>query len=118
MSVVGFGCGIAPNYYVFMVMRLCSAIAVSGFTLSSFVLSVEVVGHESRNFAGLVGTALFSFAYSIVALAAYFVREWRYLMCLFSGAGLLTLPLLRLVWCAGVEIIGQTFCPSMVGCLD
>ena len=94
MSAAGFGCAFAFNYYFFALMRLCCAVVTAGFTLSSYVLSVEVVGQESRNFAGLLGGAIFAFSYSIVAVAAYFLREWRYLVFLFSGVGLLNLTLL------------------------
>lgn len=93
MSVSGLGCGLAFNYHFFVLMRLLCAFAAAGFILSSYVLSVELVGRESRNFAGLLGSGLFALGYSVVALSSYFVRNWRYLTFLFSGLGLGTLSL-------------------------
>jgi hypothetical protein len=70
-----------------VLMRLLCAIGGAGFIISSFVLSVEFVGRDSRNFAGLLGSFLFGVGYCVVALGAYFFREWRHLTFLFSGAG-------------------------------
>jgi MFS family permease len=95
MSLTGFGYGFAFNYNFFVLMRLLCAIGGAGFILSSFVLSVEFVGRENRNFAGLLGTAMFALGYCVVALGAFLVREWRHLIFMFSGLGLCTFLLWR-----------------------
>ena len=68
-------------------MRMLCAIGGAGFILASYVLSVELVGRESRNFAGLLGSFLFACGYGLVALSAYLIRDWRFLTLLFSVLG-------------------------------
>lgn len=93
MALSGLGYGLAFNYYLFVMMRFLCAVFGAGFILSSFVLSVEIVGRENRNFAGLLGSGLFAFGYPVVALMAYYIRNWRYLVFIFSGFGFFGLSL-------------------------
>lgn len=91
LSSSGLGYGLATNFYFFVVMRFLNAFFGSGFLMSSFVLSVEIVGRENRNFSGLLGSGLFGVGYAVVALMAYYIRNWRYLVFTFSGLGFLAL---------------------------
>lgn len=77
----------AFNYYFFVLMRISCAFGSSGFILSSYVLSVEVVGRENRKLAGLLGSGLFAVSYPLVALMAYLLRHWRVLTVLNSALG-------------------------------
>lgn len=86
VGVSGFGYGLAPNFYIFVILRVCTAISSAGFIMSSYVLSVEIVGASSRNFAGLLGSAMFGFSYPLLSLMAYFIRRWRVLVCVYSAA--------------------------------
>ena len=93
----GLGFGLAPNYSVFVFFRLMSAISGAGVILSSYVLSVEIVGISARSFAGIAGSVFFSLSYPLLALFAYLVYTWRWLSVVVSLVGLGYLPLWRYV---------------------
>ena len=86
--MTGFGYGLAFNYYMFVIFRVLSAISGAGFIMSSYVLSVEIVGMSARSISGMLGGALFGLAYSLVAAVAYFIRSWRTLTMVLSVVGL------------------------------
>ena len=93
--VSGFGFGLAPSYTIFVFFRLLSAVSSAGVILSSYVLSVEIVGISARSYAGIAGSAFFSLAYPFLALLAYFIRSWRWLSVVISLLGLGYFPLWR-----------------------
>lgn len=95
IAASGLGYGLAFDYYSFVCFRICAAIGTSGLIISSYVLSVEVVGISARSFAGMVGSAIFGSAYPILAVLAYFVRGWRVLALLITGAGVGMFALFR-----------------------
>ena len=84
----GLGYGLAPNYFVFVFFRFTSALSNAGIAISSNVLAVEVVGMSSRSFVGFFCAGFFSVSYSLLALFAYFIRNWRYLCIITSLLGL------------------------------
>ena len=63
--------------------------------MSSYVLSVEIVGASSRSFAGLSGSALFALGYPLLSFMAYFIRRWRVLVCVYSAVAFSALLLFR-----------------------
>ena len=93
----GLGFGLSPSYPVFVFFRLLSAISSAGVILSSYVLSVEIVGISARSYAGIAGSLFFSLAYPFLALLAYFIHSWRWLSVIISLLGLGYFPLWRLV---------------------
>jgi putative MFS transporter len=93
--ISGFGYGLSPGYAIFVFFRLLSAISGAGLILSSYVLSVEIVGISARSYAGIAGAGFFSFAYPLLALLAYFIHSWRWLSVVISLLGLGYFPLWR-----------------------
>ena len=92
----GVGYALAFNFYMFVAFRVLTAINVSGFIMSSFVLTVEIVGVSARGVVGMIGPGAFGLAYSVVAAAAYFIRSWRVLSILLSVVGVGVFALIRL----------------------
>ena len=95
--VSGLGYGLAPSYTIFALFRLMSAISCAGVILSSYVLSVEIVGISARSYAGLAGACFFSLSYPCLALLAFCIRSWRWLCVIISLLGLAYFPLWRYV---------------------
>ena len=93
--VTGLGFGLAPSYTIFIFFRFLSAISYAGISISTYVLSVEVVDISTRSFAGLLGSIFFALGYSFLALLAYFIRSWRWLTVVISILGLVYFPLWR-----------------------
>lgn len=83
----GLGYGLAFDYYMFVFFRFCVGFSSIGAIASSYVLSVELVGMSTRSFAGVLGSFMFGLAYPMVAVVAYFVRQWRVLILLLTGIG-------------------------------
>ncbi len=75
----GFGYSLAPNFYVFVIFRLLVALNLAGVILSSFVLSMEIVGAEDRTYAGLACSGIFGFSYPLLAGLSYLIPNWRLL---------------------------------------
>ena len=95
MVLSGLGFGLAPSYTIFVFFRLLCAASCAGVSISSYVLSVEVVDISTRSFAGFLGAVFFSLAYPFLALLAYFIRSWRWLSVVISLLGLGYFPLWR-----------------------
>ena len=106
----GFGYSLAPNYYVFVLFRLLVALTLAGVILSSFVLSMEIVGAEDRAYAGLVCSAIFGFSYPLLAALAFVFPNWRYLGVVSSITLLPFLLLWRLVEEMLVHVCFTSFC--------
>lgn len=84
-----------PNFWSYTVMRTLVAISNMGCFLLAFIIGTEFVGPSKRVIAGVVIEIFFSFGYMLLAILAYFIRDWRVLnlviacpICLF----LLTIP--------------------------
>ena len=95
--VSGLGYGLAPSYFLFSFFRFMSAISSAGVILSSYVLSVEIVGVSARSFAGLAGSCFFSLSYPCLAILARYIYNWRCLCIVISLLGLAYFPLWRYV---------------------
>lgn len=83
----GVACSLAYDYYSFVLFRVGVAFSSIGTIMSSYVLSVEVVGVASRSYAGVIGSLLFGLGLPLLALMAYFIRQWRLLTLLVAVAG-------------------------------
>ncbi len=89
----GTGCGVAPEFYSFAFFRLSLAFFNSGMILSSYTLVLEIVGISKRTLAGISSMAFFSFGFPILAILAFFIRDWKALciVCAASGVPILML---------------------------
>ena len=91
----GFASTLAGGIYSFALLRAIVAMFNSGVITSCFVLRIEIVGTSARSFAGLVGGMFFSFGFVLLAIFAYFIRDWRLLVIVCTVYGLLHLLLWR-----------------------
>ncbi|KAJ8763158.1 hypothetical protein K2173_025543 [Erythroxylum novogranatense] len=78
MNVV-FGCltALAPNYWVYLLLRLFTGISSGGTGLCSFVLATEPIGPRSRGVAGMSTFYFFSGGIALLSGIAYLVRSWH-----------------------------------------
>lgn len=95
MILSGIGTALSVGYYSFVFFRLCSGINCAGALLSCYVLCIEIVGKSGRKVAGLTGSAIFSVGYPILAILAYFIRNWRLLTLLISASNFIVFALIR-----------------------
>lgn len=98
LTLSGLGYGLALGYLSFVSFRMFSGFNSAGLIISSYVLSVEVVGGSKRELAGMVGAAMFACCFPVLSVLAYFVRGWRYLSLLVSVMGLSLFVLLKYVY--------------------
>ena len=64
-----------------------------GVVLVGFVLTCELFPADQRTIAGLIMQCFWAFGMFALALMAYLIRTWRYLMVALSLPGLLCIPL-------------------------
>jgi len=86
LIVFGVGAALSFGIVSFTFFRVCVGINLSGIILSSYVLSLELVGKSARKLVGVVGSFMFGLAYPVLAVLAYYIRNWR-LLTLFVSLG-------------------------------
>lgn len=67
------------NFWVFTTLRFFSGISVGGLISTAYVMDLELVGPDMRMLAGMVYMLFWGFGVLLLAGAAYFIRDWRYL---------------------------------------
>ena len=93
--ILGLGCSLSPNFYIFAIFRLLVAFSTAGVILSSFVHSVEIIGTEYRTAVTMGIFVYFGLCYPLVALSAYLITNWRMFCIVNSLSGLLFFLLWR-----------------------
>ncbi|XP_071478126.1 organic cation transporter protein-like [Diadema antillarum] len=94
-GILGAAIAFSPNYVTFTTLRVILAAANMGVFLMAFVIGTELVGPSKRTVAGIVIELFFSFGYMLLALLAYFIRDWWILQLVISAPSfimLLTFP--------------------------
>ena len=76
----GIGCSVSPDFYVFAVFRFLMGAFCSGFIVSGYALLLEVVTTSKRSIVGMALHLFYPVGYSVLALMAYYIREWRTLV--------------------------------------
>ncbi|CAL8312568.1 unnamed protein product [Lota lota] len=84
-AVFGVGAALAPNIYVYTLLRFMVGTAVSAVVMNAFVLGTEWTGPKRRMLAGLMTDYFFGFGYILLAGVAYLVRDWRHLQLAISA---------------------------------
>ncbi|XP_033625329.1 organic cation transporter protein-like [Asterias rubens] len=67
----------APTMSAFIVLRFFLAVSNMGVYIMAFVIGTELVGPEWRTFIGVCAECAFAMGYMLLAVVAYFVRDWR-----------------------------------------
>lgn len=89
------GCGtvsaVADCLSLFALFRVAAGAAAAGCLLCRFVYCLELSVTSNRTAAGFVSNIFMTLGYAILALLAYLLRDWRYLMLAVSLPGILLL---------------------------
>lgn len=89
--IFGITAGIAPEYFSYSLSRIIVGSTTSGVFLVAYVISMEMVGPDSRLFAGTICMMFFSVGYMLTAVFAYFIHDWRALQIALTLPGVLFL---------------------------
>lgn len=74
----------ANDFLLFVVLRFIAGISVGGILGITFVMGLELVGPSKRMWAGIVIEFFWSFGTLLLALLAFFVRDWHHLQLVLS----------------------------------
>ena len=92
----GLGYSLSTDFYTFTLFRVLLAFFMCGVT-ASYVLCMEIVGPSHRNYATLAYHGFFALGYVLLAVLAYYIRQWRVLCTVASVSLLAFLSLWRCV---------------------
>ncbi|CAG9837467.1 unnamed protein product [Diabrotica balteata] len=83
-ALFGIATSFAPYYWLFIFLRSLVAITNGGTMVTSFVMCMEAVEDRWRSVIPILYQIPFGFGNTIMAIVAYFVRDWRYLHFILS----------------------------------
>ncbi|XP_072019159.1 organic cation transporter protein-like [Amphiura filiformis] len=75
--VLGVAVAFSPDFITYTVFRFFLSMCNMGLFLMAFVIVTEIAGPSKRVIAGVAIEFYFASGYMLLALAAYFVRDWR-----------------------------------------
>ena len=79
-TIAGLACGIAPEYWSFVLLRGVVGMTTSGVFLVSYVLAMEMVGPACRVAAGTLCQFYYTFGFFVMALVAWYLNDdWQML---------------------------------------
>lgn len=84
LFLFSFVTAFVPNFWSFALLRCLIGTSNMGAFLLAFVIGTELVGPSKRVVAGIVIEIFFSFGYMLLAILAYFVRDWRMLQLIIA----------------------------------
>ncbi|KAL1006168.1 hypothetical protein UPYG_G00068770 [Umbra pygmaea] len=79
-AVFGTISSFSVSYVMFAVTRTLCGVAVTGMSITTLALSIEWTDIKHRTFTGTIISLGWSVGNMLLALLAYFIRDWRYLM--------------------------------------
>ncbi|CAH1796652.1 unnamed protein product [Owenia fusiformis] len=97
MVVVGVLLALCTNYYAFTVIRFLQGACQQGIILPGFILACELFVSRQRTTAGIGVQLLWALGMMLMAVFAYFIRDWHYLQLAFSLPGLLCISFIWVV---------------------
>ncbi|XP_055954325.1 organic cation transporter protein-like isoform X1 [Patella vulgata] len=83
----------SPNFTVFVICRFFTGASNAGAFMSAFVLGLELVGPSKRKFAGIVMEFFWCIGLFILAITAFFIRDWSTLQLAISVPSVLLLAI-------------------------
>ncbi|XP_066036436.1 solute carrier family 22 member 7 isoform X2 [Chamaea fasciata] len=93
--VCSVGCGMlsatSVSYTMLAITRTLTGVALSGLSLIVLPLGMEWVDVQHRTFTGILSSIFWSVGNMLLALAAYLVREWHWLLVAVTGPCLLSI---------------------------
>ncbi|XP_018423438.1 PREDICTED: solute carrier family 22 member 7-like [Nanorana parkeri] len=79
-TVFGAMSAFSVSYIMFSVCRLLSGVGLMGMTLISITLVLEWTDVAHRTFCGTISSLSWTVGYMLLALLAYLIRDWRWLL--------------------------------------
>ncbi|NXX20999.1 S22A7 protein, partial [Podargus strigoides] len=79
------------SYSMLAVTRTLTGVALSGVSLIILPLGMEWVDIQHRTFSGVLTSIFWSIGNMLLAMVAYFVREWHWLLVAVTGPCLLSI---------------------------
>ncbi|XP_029304063.1 solute carrier family 22 member 6 [Cottoperca gobio] len=80
MAVAGTCAAFSNSFSLFCLFRFGCGMALSGLGLNTFSLIVEWIPTRVRTMAGTLTGYCYTFGQLMLAVIAYFIRDWRWLM--------------------------------------
>ncbi|CAG0893104.1 unnamed protein product, partial [Cyprideis torosa] len=82
LSCAGLASAFASNFLLFVLLRFLTAAGQVGVFQAGFLLGVEWVGPSKRVLCGMVIMMFYTFGEILLAVMAFYVRDWRQLQLL------------------------------------
>ncbi|XP_063225466.1 organic cation transporter protein-like [Bacillus rossius redtenbacheri] len=76
-SLTGAASALVPWFEAFLAFRFLAAFATGGSMITSFVLCLEIIGGSWRVVFTMISHIPFSLGHMLLALIAYYARDWR-----------------------------------------
>ena len=78
-----FLCAFSPNVWFVVCIRFILGLSIPGAGLQGFILITEMIGSRYRTIASSIYWQFVTLSNSILALTAYYVRDWKllFIMC-------------------------------------
>ncbi|EDO42217.1 predicted protein, partial [Nematostella vectensis] len=86
---VAFASSFVPYYWLYAVFRFFIGFGLGGSIVILFIMATEFVGPQKRAMAGTFTWYFWTGALMLIALLAYFIRDWRILSITTSAPGIL-----------------------------
>lgn len=85
------------HFWLFCVLRFVTAVATGGTMVTSFVITMEIIGSKYRELMSVVYQIPFNLGHLTLALFGYFIRDWQTLQFALSIPSVLLLSYYWLV---------------------
>uniref|UniRef100_A0A8C5PH27 Major facilitator superfamily (MFS) profile domain-containing protein n=1 Tax=Leptobrachium leishanense TaxID=445787 RepID=A0A8C5PH27_9ANUR len=79
-TMFGILSSFSVSYVMFSLCRLLSGVGLMGMTLISITLALEWTDASHRTFCGTISSLSWTAGYMLLALLAYLLRDWRWLL--------------------------------------
>ncbi|XP_076253252.1 organic cation transporter protein-like isoform X2 [Rhynchophorus ferrugineus] len=76
--------GFSPWFPLFLLMRFLAALATGGTMVTSFVLTMELIGTQWRTIICILYQIPFNLGHLLLPVISYFLRDWRYFQAAIS----------------------------------
>nr|XP_028577589.1 solute carrier family 22 member 7-like [Podarcis muralis] len=93
LSTMLFGAlaAFSESYLMFIIMRSLCGMGLTGVSIISLILAVEWTDVKHRTFCGTISGISWSLGYMLLALVAYLIRTWRWLLLAVTSPCLLSI---------------------------
>ncbi|XP_078061481.1 solute carrier family 22 member 7-like, partial [Mustelus asterias] len=79
-ALFGMLSSFSTSYMMFAVTRLLCGVSLTGMSIVSITLSVEWTDMEHRTLVAILSSVMWSVGNMLLALIAYLIRDWRWLL--------------------------------------